>query len=157
MIRQDYILRLISELRQFVGAMIGTGDPGRAGEALHAVLHAQERLFQCPPANFLGLTIDQQVEQLGRDESPETAVEKVATYAATLEQAARIYEATNRDQLAKNSRQIALGSLLIATNRWPEQRTLMADGITTLRQELAAVELHPHVQELLDTWAAKPE
>jgi hypothetical protein len=157
MMRQDYILRLISELRQFVGAMIGTGEPGRAGEALHAVLHAQERLFQRPPAEFLSLTLVQQVELLGRAESPAVAAEKVATYAATLEQAARVYEATNRDALAISSRQLAFGVLLTAAQRWPDQRAHLAEDITTLRHQLAAVELPPPVQELFEAWAVNPD
>lgn len=152
MIRQDYILRLIAELRQFVSAMIGTGDSARAGEALHAVLHAQERLFQRPPAQFLGLTLDEQVELLGRMESPEAAMQKVATYAATLEQAARVYDATNRDDLSANSRQLALGVLLTAAQRWPELRDQVAEEIAKLRATVPDESLNPPMRELLREW-----
>jgi hypothetical protein len=154
MMRQDYILRLIAELRQFVGAMIGSGDPGRAGEALHAVLHAQEQLFHRPPAEFVGLGLEAQVELLGRGESALNATEKVATYAATLEQAARVYEATNRDQLALNSRQLALGALLVAAQRWPEQCDSLAAEITTFRSQLTDDVLNPLVRGLWDDWDA---
>ena len=82
--RQDYILRLIDELREFVNAMVRGGDPGQGAEALHAVLHAQQQLFQRPPAEFLSADLAQQIDLLARGESPAGAVEKVATYAAIL-------------------------------------------------------------------------
>lgn len=152
MMRQDYILRLISELRQFVAAVLGTGDPARAGEALHAILHAQQRLFHLPPEQFLGLSMDEQVDRLTRAESPAHAVEKVATYAATLNEAARVYEATNRDDMAAASRQLALGVLLTAAQRWPEQRAQVADEITRLRATIADDSLNPPVREMLRGW-----
>ena len=153
--RQDYILRLIAELRQFVAAMLGTGDPARAGEALHAVLHAQERLFQRPPAEFLALMIDEQVELLGRAESPAAALEKVITFAATLKLAAEVYDATNRDALAASSRQLALGALLTAAQRWPESGTDFLDQINRLKEQLPDELLNPTVRELLEQYRPK--
>lgn len=156
MMRQDYILRLIGELRQFVAAVLGTGDPARAGEALHAILHAQQRLFHLPPAQFLGLTPEQQVELLGRAEAPAHAVEKVATYAATLVEAARVYAATHRDTLAAGSRQLALTVLLTAAQRWPEQRDQLAAEVAQLRTALPEASLNPPVRELLRAWDDAP-
>ncbi|MBW7893897.1 MAG: hypothetical protein H3C27_02185 [Opitutaceae bacterium] len=156
MMRQDYILRLIGELRQFVAAVLGSGDPARAGEALHAILHAQQRLFQVPTAQFLGLTLDQQLDLLGRAEAPAHAVEKAATYAATLIEAARVYDATHRDDLAAGSRQLALAVLLTAAQRWPGQRDQLAAEVAQLRTALPAESLHPPVRELLRTWDDAP-
>lgn len=156
MMRQDYILRLIGELRQFVAAVLGSGDPARAGEALHAILHAQQRLFQVPPAQFLGLPLDQQMDLLGRAEAPAHAVEKAATYAATLIEAARVYDATHRDDLAASSRQLALAGLLTAAQRWPGQRDQLAAEVAQLRTALPAESLHPPVRELLRTWDDAP-
>lgn len=152
MMRQDYILRLIGELRQFVATVLGTGDPARAGEALHAILHAQQRLFNVPPAQFLGLTLGQQVDLLGRAEAPAHAVEKAATYAATLVEAARVYDATHRADLATGSRQLALAVLLTAAQRWPEQREPLAAEIGALRSALPGDSLNPPVRELLQVW-----
>jgi hypothetical protein len=152
MMRQDYILRLIGELRQFVATALGTGDPARAGEVLHAILHAQQRLFHAPPAEFLGLTLDQQVDLLGRAESPAQAGEKAATYAATLVEAARVYDATHRDDLAAGSRQLALAVLLTAAQRWPEQRGQLAADVGHLRRALPDESLNPPVRELLRAW-----
>lgn len=152
MIRQDYILRLISDLRQFVASVLGTGDPARASEALHAILHAQQRLFHVPPPEFLGLTLDEQIDLLARAEAPAHAVEKIATYAATLNEAARVYETINRDDMAASSRQLALGVLLSAASRWPEQRHQVADEIARLRAILPDESLNPPVREMALAW-----
>lgn len=151
-VRQDYILRLIDELRQFVGTMLQGGDPGRGEEALHAVLHAQQKLFQRPPAEFLGLDLDRQLDLLAKGESPEGAAEKAATYAVILAEAARIYDGTNRPSLAFSSRQLALSVVLTAARRWPAQRTLFAESVDSLRARLPAADLHPPVRELLADW-----
>lgn len=152
MMRQDYILRLISDLRQFVAGVLGSGDPARASEALHAILHAQQRLFNVPPAQFLGLSLDEQIDLLTRAESPAHAVEKVATYAATLHEAARVYDTMSRDDMAVSSRQLALGALLTAAQRWPDQRNQVADEIAQLRAMLPDDSLNPPVQEMVRTW-----
>lgn len=154
MMRQDYILRLIGELRQFVGEVLGSGDPGRTGEALSAVLHAQQQLFHRLPEDFTGRSLDDQVDLLARGESAVAAVEKAATYAATLTEAARVYAAANRDALAQSSRQLALGVLLTAAQRWPEQRGLLVDEVTALRAQLPIESLLPPVAELLAAWDA---
>lgn len=156
MMRQDYILRLIGELRQFVAAVLCSGDPARAGEALHAILHAQQRLFHAPPAQFLGLTLEQQLVLLGRAEAPAHAVEKAVTYAATLVEAARVYDATHRDDLAAGSRQLALTVLLTAAQRWPEQRDQLAADVAQLRAALPEASLNPPVRELLHAWDDAP-
>lgn len=152
MMRQDYILRLISDLRQFVAGVLGTGDPARASEVLHAIMHAQQRLFNVPPAQFLGLSLAEQVDLLTRAESPMHAVEKVATYAATLNEAARVYDTINRDDMAVSSRQLALGALLTAAQRWPDQRDDVADEIARLRAVLSDDSLNPVVLEMVRAW-----
>ena len=154
MMRQDYILRMISELRQFVAGVLGTGDPARASEALHAILHAQQRLFNEPPAQFLGLSLDEQIDRLTRAESPAHAIEKVVTYAATLNEAARVYAATNRDDMVVSSRLLALGALLTAAQRWPEQRNQVADEIARLRATLPDHLLNPPMREMVLAWDA---
>ncbi|MFZ9681613.1 MAG: hypothetical protein ACO3DQ_00185 [Cephaloticoccus sp.] len=154
MMRQDYILRLIGELRQFVGEVLGSGDPGRTGEALSAVLHAQQQLFHLPPEDFTGRSLDDQVDLLARGESSAAAFEKAATYAATLTEAARVYAAANRDALARSSRQLALGVLLTAAQRWPEHRGSLGDEVTALRAQFSLESLVPPVAELLAAWDA---
>ncbi|MCC6416562.1 MAG: hypothetical protein IT582_11690, partial [Opitutaceae bacterium] len=141
------------ELRQFVANALGTGDPARASEALHAIMHAQQRLFHVPPEKFLACSMDEQVDLLTRAESPAQAVEKTATYAATLNEAARVYAATNRDDLAAASLQLALGALLTAAHRWPGQRAQLAEEIARLRAVIPEDALNPPVREMLSRLA----
>jgi hypothetical protein len=154
-LRQDYILRLIDELRQFVSAMLeGGGTPGRMEEALLAVLHAQRQLFQRQPAEFMGLSLDAQLDLLVQGESPADAVEKVRTYALILEQAARIYDGGHRSALAANSRQLALCALLSAVQRWPVQRAGLCSAVESLRGQIQGTNLNPTVRELLSAYDA---
>ncbi|MFI5356285.1 MAG: hypothetical protein ACHQ4G_03010 [Opitutales bacterium] len=154
--RQDYILRLIDELREFVSAMLRSGDPGKGAEALHAVLHAQQQLFQRPPAEFLSADLGQQIDLLAQGESPAGAVENVATYAALLEQAARVYDGLNRPALALGSRQLALAALAAAAARWPAQRADVAAQLGALRAAIPDEALNPPVRELLRDFDATP-
>ncbi|MFM1850710.1 MAG: hypothetical protein RIS54_394 [Verrucomicrobiota bacterium] len=48
----------------------------------------------------------------------------------------------------------ALGVLLTAAQRWPEQRGLLVDEVTALRAQLPIESLLPPVAELLAAWDA---
>lgn len=151
--RQDFMLRLTDELRRYVEAILGTNRPGRGAEAMHAVLHAQQQLFQRPPAEFLGLAPDAQLDLLTRGEPPAGAAEKASTYVVILQEAARIYEVVGRPPLATGSRQLALQIALVAAARWPEQRKTFAPQVAELRAALPA-EAPPPLRELLAAWDA---
>ena len=152
--RQDYILRLIRELGQMVSAAVASGDPGKEAQALHGVMHAQQQLFNQTAQDILSLTLDEQIEVLSRGESPDAAVEKIATYAAILEQAARVYANTNRPLLATNSRLLSLSALLTTVVRWPDQRGIVEQSIDDLTNKLEEGDLTPPVRELLEHYAA---
>jgi len=149
--RQDYLLRMIGELRQFVSTVVSAGGPGRAAEALHAIMHAQQQLFQIPPEKITNLTLDEQLDTLSRGERPTGAVEKVIAHATILGEAARIYEGTDRLALARSSRQLALAALLTAAARWPEQRALVAPSIAAQRDGIDDETPAP-VRELLSVY-----
>ncbi len=153
--RQDYILRMIGELRQFVRGALGAGGSTGAKEALHAVMHAQQQLFQQPVAEVLALSLHEQIEQLGRGHTTDIAAEKVITYAAILGQAALVYDGTSQPDLALGSRQLALGALLTAAIRWPEIGAELAGEIEVLRKQLSDEELNAPVQEMLREWDAR--
>ena len=70
MLRQDYIMRLISELGQFVRAAITSGEPGKEAEALQAVVYAQRQLFQESPEIALAKSLDEQIDHLTRFTAP---------------------------------------------------------------------------------------
>lgn len=152
--RQDYILRLIDELREFVNAILQGGHPERGKEALHAVVHAQQQLFQRPPAEFLGHDLTGQIDLLARGESPAGAAEKVATYAEILVEAARAYDGLQRSPLTASSRQLALAVLLEGALRWPDQREVFEAPMAGLLAEIPIADLNPPVREMLDRFKA---
>ena len=89
-----------------------------------------------------------------RTRPPEVAAEKVATYAAILEEGALVYDAMERTDLAFSSRQLALSALLTAAIRWPEATALFDPDIDKILAELMPGDLNPVVQEMLREWDA---
>ena len=150
MLRQDYIMRLISELGQFVRAAITSGEPGKEAEALQAVIHAQRQLFQESPEVALARSLDEQIDHLTRGETPADAAERVIVYSEILEQEARIYDHVGKESLALSSRVLGLSALLTAVVRWPEQRANLAPKIDRFREQVTAEKLSPPSQELLE-------
>lgn len=150
--RQDYLLRMITDLGQFVRAAVSSGEPGRQSEALQAVMHAQRQLFQEPPEVFLSLTLDEQIDHLSRGETPAGAIERINAYAEILDQAARVYEQGAKIALAQSSRHLGLSALLTAAIRWPEQRETLAPVIARMREPLSAEAYPPPLRELVDDY-----
>src|SRR5689334_10930334 len=59
--RQDYILRQIDLLRQFVKRVVHKRPDPELDEALLLAMHLQEKLFPLPPAEFLRLDLAAQI------------------------------------------------------------------------------------------------
>jgi len=152
MLRQDYIMRMISELGQFVRAAVASGEPGKEAEALQAVIHAQRQLFQEPPGIALAKSLDEQIDHLAKGETPFAAAQRVSDYAEILEQAALIYDHVGKESLALSSRMLGLSALLTAVIRWPEQRVNLASKIDRFRELVTAAELPPPLQELIELY-----
>ncbi len=150
MLRQDYIMRMISELGQFVRAAVASGEPGKEAEALQAVLHAQRQLFQETPEIALAKSLDEQIDHLAQGETPFGAAQRVGDYAEILEQAALIYDHVGKEPLARSSYILGLSALLNAVVRWPEQRVILAPKIDRFRKLVTAEELSPPLLELLE-------
>lgn len=150
MLRQDYIMRLISELGQFVRAAITSGEPGKEAEALQAVVYAQRQLFQESPEIALAKSLDEQIDHLTQGETPKGAVKRVSDYSEILEQAALIYDHVGKESFAMSSRILGLSALLTAVLRWPEQRANLAPKINRFRELVTAREMSPPIQELLE-------
>ncbi|MBE34886.1 MAG: hypothetical protein CMI16_04925 [Opitutaceae bacterium] len=150
MLRQDYIMRMISELGQCVRAAVASGEPGKEAEALQAVIHAQRQLFQEPPEIALAKSLDEQIDHLAKGETPFAAAHRVSDYAEILEQAALIYDHVGKESLALSSRILGLSALLNAVVRWPEQRANLAPKIDRFSALVTAEELPPPFQELLE-------
>ena len=150
MLRQDYIMRLISELGQFVRAAVTSGEPGKEAEALQAVVYAQKQLFQESPEIALARSLDEQIDLLSQGETPVGAGKRVSDYAEILEQAALIYGHVGKESLAMSSRLLGLSALLTAVVRWPEQRESLAPKIDRFREIVTAKDMSPPSQELLE-------
>ena len=148
--REDYVMRLIDELRTFVTRAIALRDNGQLDQALHTAVQAQERLFARPAAEFAARPVDEQLRLLTLDESPDQARAKCLAYASILEEAGNVYQARARDDLAAGALQLALYvRLTVALENEPRAAELRP-SIETLHSRLAAVPLSPPVRELLD-------
>jgi hypothetical protein len=154
--REDYLLRLIEELREFVARAVALRNTDQLGEALLTVVSAQERLFARPAADFTSRAIDEQLRLLTIDESAETARGKCLAYASILREAGNVYRALGRDDLAASAWQLALYvTLTVALGDGAKAGDLRA-AIGDLRARLAEDSLQPPVRELLAKLPATP-
>ena len=147
--RQDYILRQIDLLRQFVARLTDRRTDREIEEALLLSFHLQEKLLPLPPAEFLQLDLAMQMEALRLNESPAAAREKILAYAALLHETAGLYAVRGRTDLADGARQMALYAALNVAVESPVPPPTAADLIDTLAAQLDPAELHAPVAELL--------
>ena len=145
----DYILRFIDLLRQFVAQVARQREAGQLEQALATALHAQEKLFALPAAQFLSLGIDVQLQLLAAGESAETSRAKRLGFASLLREMGLVYRARDRPDLATGAFQLSLhGFLSVGLEIGAE-----TDGIRPAVRELLAwippEQLHPPVIELL--------
>ena len=147
--RQDYLFRLIEQLRQFVAQALALRQAGKLDEALIELAHAQERLFVRPAAEFRHLPIVDQLRLLKLGESPGMGREKCTAYATILEQAGLVFLGKNQDTLALSAFQLALHVLLIVAGEPGAVTSELQCGIVRLRERLPAEELNASTRELL--------
>ncbi|MDQ5980588.1 MAG: hypothetical protein QG602_3565 [Verrucomicrobiota bacterium] len=154
-IRQDYLLRQLELLRQFVARLMSRRSDRELEEALLLSFHLQEKLFPVPPADFLRLELADQIAALRQNESPTSAHEKVLTYASLLAETAGLYELKGRGDLADGSRQMALYAALCASleHRGDEAATGLIEKLTG---QLDPEQLHAPVAELLAELRREP-
>lgn len=147
-LRQDYILRQIDLLRQFVARLARKREDQELEEALLLSFHLQEKLFPLPPVEFLRLELPEQIAALRRNEPAAAAREKCLAYASLLAETAVLYEYKGRDDLAAGARQMALYAALnlaLENRADPVSSTLVSRLITGLDP----AGLHAPVAELL--------
>ncbi|HEY0945731.1 MAG TPA: hypothetical protein VGD81_10700 [Opitutaceae bacterium] len=151
--RDDYLIRMIEQLRQFVAEALRRRESGQLDLALVMLMQAQEKLFARPTAGFIALPLDEQLRLLTLDEPPETAREKTLLYAELLKEASKVYRARDQRELATSALQLALQVTLIAAIASPSHReTLRLEAAALLGEltpELSPDELHAPVQALL--------
>ena len=147
--RQDYLLRLIEQLRQFVAQALALRQAGKLDEALIALVHAQEKLFVRPAAEFRHLPLDEQLPMLKLGESAETGRNKCIAYAAILEQAGLVYQGKNQDAIAASAFQLALHVLLLVASEPGAVTPELRSEIARLRERVNVEELNAPTRELL--------
>jgi hypothetical protein len=153
--RQDYILRQIDLLRQFVKRLLLKRPDPELDEALLLALHLQEKLFPIPPPEFLRLDLPAQIDLLRRNEPAAAGNANCRAYAALLAETARIYEHKGQPDLAAGARQMGLYAALSAVLGDAHD----AEAGTLARELLAAVDvqaLHPPVIALLQQLRDSP-
>ena len=146
---QDYLLKMLQELRQFIAQVVKTGDRSGANEALMAVVHAREQLFGQPTTEFGRLPVAEQLAWLAAGETREKARAKCLIYAAILKSAALVYQVQNDDRMAASAYQLSLYIVLILAVQTKESYAELRDEIRDLTGKIPAGLLNPPVKELL--------
>ena len=152
--RDDYVLRLIDELREFVTRLINLGDASRLDEALMAAVAAQEKLFARPAAQFTALPITEQLTLLRRGETPPTGRSKCLAYADILEEAGLVYRAKSREDFAAGAFALALCTSLFVALESPEGAAEAKPQIERLLGRVEPERLPPPVRGLLERFQA---
>jgi hypothetical protein len=147
--RQDYLLRLIEQLRQFVAQALALRQAGKLDEALMALAHAQEKLFVRPAAEFRHLPIVDQLRLLTLGESPAAGRDNCVAYATILEQAGLVFQGKDQETLAMSAFQLALHVLLLVAEGAGAVTPELQSGIAMLRERLPAEEINAPTRELL--------
>lgn len=152
--RQDYVLRQIELLRQFVARLTAAGGDREIEEALLLSFHLQEKLFPRPPAEFLRLELAAQIDALRANESPAAGRDKCLAYAGLLAETASVYELKGRGDLADGARQMALYAALCVARDGGRDRAA-DDLIAALVPQLDPASLHVPVAGLLAAHRAR--
>lgn len=147
--KDDYLLRMIEELRECVVRALRLRNTAAIEEALLAVVHARERLFGRPSAEFSTLPVDEQLELLSLGEEASVARGKCIAYAQILKEAALVYEIQDDKGLAASAFQLALYIHLIVAVQSPEDYDRLREPINDLLCRLDVDSLYPPVRAML--------
>lgn len=149
MASRDYILRYIELVRQFLAEALKLRQAGRLDEAMRVLLQAQEKLFARPAHEFIPLPLDDQLQLLSAGETADNARAKRLGYAALLREAAAVYAARDRDELAVSANQLALNVMLTVALDQPAENDALLPEIRALLAQIPAERLYDPVKELL--------
>ena len=115
--REDYLMRLLAQLRELVASLGRLRAAGRHAEALQLLLQAQERLFGRTVAELAPLSLEAQLDLLVTDVPAPVAAEKCALYAALLREVAATYRERGAAALAPAALALAAQVVLAAAGR----------------------------------------
>lgn len=156
-LRDDYILRFVNLLREALAEALKLRQGGRYEQALILLIQTQEKLFVRPAAEFIGLSLDQQVELLRRGEKPTDARIKLLAYGSLLREAGLNYLARDRADLASGAFQAALHANLIVALEDTTRDVELHSTISDLLKRVPPEQLHAPTVELLKRLPAQGE
>jgi hypothetical protein len=154
-VRQDYILRQIDLLRQFVARLAGARDGATLEQALQLALNLQEKLFAMPAVEFLRKPVDEQVANLMAGESKAAGHTRCLTYAELLQHTASLYSYRGREDLAAGALQLALQVTLHVALDEPADPDAVRSLVTDLLAAVDPQELHAPTREMLDEFVRR--
>ena len=147
--QEDYILRHIALLRQFLAQAVGLRSAGRPEQALVVILQAQEKLFARPAAAVAALSIDDQLRLLGQGEPPDLARASQLGYASLLREAGLACLARDHPAQATGAFQLALHVTLTVALEDPAGDGQHLPALAELLSRIPLEELNPVVREML--------
>lgn len=150
-VRDDYLLRLIAQLRQALAEIFKFRGGGHYEAALHAAFAAQEKLFSRTTAELSKLSLDELLRLLRLDESKATAREKLLGYASLLKETGHTYEAMGREPLAAGCYQLALQVMLSVAVEDDPCAEELREKMRELLAKIPPEQLHEPVKEMLRT------
>jgi len=115
--RDDYLLRLLAQLRELLARLVRLRLAGGYDEALQLLMEAQERLFGRPVAEVAARPLEDQIAVLAKDVPAAVAAEKCALYADLLREASAIFRARGAVDLAPAALTLAAQVVLTAVGR----------------------------------------
>jgi hypothetical protein len=148
--QEDYILRMIAQLRQAISQVLHYRESRRFDDALLAAFDAQERLFGRTTAQLSALSLDELIGLLRLDETRQEGTEKVLGYAALLRETGFVYEAMDQRSMAEGCFQLALQVMLsVAVDGEPRNAELWSE-MRGLLARISPDRLQPPVKALLE-------
>jgi hypothetical protein len=110
--REDYFMRQITMLRQFLAQMVKLRKENKQEEATMVLMQAQEKLFNLPPAEVSARSLDEQLHLLAKGVPGAEAREKQMGYALLLKEAGLCYADRDRPEVAEGAFKSALHIVL---------------------------------------------
>jgi hypothetical protein len=153
---EDYFMRHVELLRQFLAQAIKLRSDGQADKAMMVLMQAQEKLFELPIAEVSGLNLDEQLQRLAKDLPAPQARERQLGYALLLKEAGLCFADRDRPEVAANAFKTALHILL----RIASEGETAPDSVTMSMARALLARIPPEridepIRELLAAVAAR--
>jgi hypothetical protein len=110
--REDYFLRHVAMLRQFLAQVLKLRTAGQLEQAMTVLMQAQEKLFGLPPREVSALGLEAQMCLLEAGVPSAEGRERQMGYALLLKEAGLCYEARDRQEVAADAFKTALHIVL---------------------------------------------